>query len=162
MKHAFWIGLVCLTVSASVYASDQLPDLEGVEFASSRKIDLTTFRGEVVYLDFWAAWCPPCRQSLPFMEELHQQYGRHGLKIVAVNIDERKRDAWEFLKAHPISYTNLYDPGGKIGKRLKVTAMPTAFLIDRGGRIVSRHVGFDREYSESLKRAIVALLSAER
>ena len=162
MKSVHRLAVAVLILSAGSYASGQLAGLEGVDFASGRRIELGSYVGEVVYLDFWASWCAPCRESLPFMEELHQRYGEHGLRIVAVNVDENKADAKEFLKRHPISYLNLYDPKGKIGKQLKVRRMPTAFLVDRDGTILFRHVGFDKRYSEKLRLAIVALLDTER
>jgi len=92
------------------------------------------------------------------MEKLYQQHYDDGFEIIAVNIDEHKRDAEEFLKKYPISFLNLYDPKGKIGKQLKVKYMPTAFLIDRQGNILFKHVGFDKTYAKKLAYTVNKLL----
>jgi len=129
-------------------------DFNGYEFSSNQKIQLSDYKGKIVYLDFWASWCPPCIKSMPFMETLHQKYPIDEFKIIAINIDENKSEANDFLKKHPISYLNLYDPEGDIGKTLKVKNMPTAFLIDRDGNILFKHSGFDQKYASKLEKVI--------
>jgi len=93
------------------------------------------------------------------MEQLHQQYHSKGLQIIAVNIDENKKDAQQFLSEVSVSFINLYDPKGKIGKVLKVKKMPTSLLIDPKGNILFKHSGFDQEYAEKLDEVLAQLIS---
>ena len=143
------------------FADEQLQPLEfsGYDFSTNKPFKFNQFKGKIIYLDFWASWCPPCLESMPFMEKLYQQYKAQGFEIIAVNIDEHKEDASKFLDLHPISYTNLYDPQGKIGKRFKVRSMPTAFLIDQDGNVIYKHVGFNQKYSIKLEEALKGYLS---
>ena len=74
---------------------------------SQQSLDLDKFSGKVMYLDFWASWCPPCAKSFPFLNELHRQYHNEGLKIVGINLDDAPEDADKFLIQYP---PNLHWP----------------------------------------------------
>lgn len=139
-----------------------LPYFLGYEFGTNAKFSSEALKGKIIYLDFWASWCSPCIESLPFLEKLHRQYSKQGFEVIAVNIDEKKLNAKLFLEKHPISYLNLYDPKGDIGKMLKVKKMPTAFLIDRNGNILFKHVGFNKKYAEKLTFAIKKILQEQK
>lgn len=103
---------------------------------------LATWRGQWVYVDFWASWCGPCKQSFPWMNEMHAKYGPRGLKIIAVNVDARASDGERFLTASPAKFSVAYDSKGETPKRYEVKAMPTSYLIDPTGRITLIHAGF--------------------
>lgn len=104
--------------------------------------NLDAFRGRVVYLDFWASWCAPCRQSFPWMQAMKDTYDRQGLAVVAVNLDRRREDADKFLsKFHP-DFDLRFDPDGQMAERFKVHGMPTSMIIDRHGVQRYVHVGF--------------------
>lgn len=103
---------------------------------------LATWRGQWVYVDFWASWCGPCKQSFPWMNEMHAKYGPRGLKIIAVNVDARASDGERFLTASPAKFVVAYDSKGETPKRYEVKAMPTSYLIDPNGRITLIHAGF--------------------
>jgi cytochrome c biogenesis protein CcmG/thiol:disulfide interchange protein DsbE len=105
-------------------------------------IDLDGFRGRVVYLDFWASWCTPCRQSFPWMQSMKDTYERQGLSVVAVNLDRHREDAEKFLvKFHP-NFDVQFDPEGQMAERFKVHGMPTSVIIDRHGVQRHIHIGF--------------------
>jgi cytochrome c biogenesis protein CcmG/thiol:disulfide interchange protein DsbE len=105
-------------------------------------IDLKDFRGRVVYLDFWASWCAPCLESFPWMQAMQDAYERRGLTVVAVNLDQYRKDADRFLaKFHP-NFDVRFDPQGEVAERFKVQGMPTGVLIDRRGVQRFTHVGF--------------------
>jgi cytochrome c biogenesis protein CcmG/thiol:disulfide interchange protein DsbE len=105
-------------------------------------LDLTGLRGRVVYLDFWASWCGPCRQSFPWMETMKSTYEGQGLRIVAVNLDRDRADADKFLNQFHPSFDVRFDPKGELAEFYKVQGMPSSVLIDRHGVARFTHVGF--------------------
>jgi thiol-disulfide isomerase/thioredoxin len=121
-------------------------------------LDLGELKGRVVYLDFWASWCAPCRESFAWMNRLQQQLGPEGLVIVAVNVDRERRDAERFIRAHPAHFRIVFDPDGLLPEKFAVQGMPTSFLIDRDGRVHARHEGFRLTDREALARAVRELV----
>jgi cytochrome c biogenesis protein CcmG/thiol:disulfide interchange protein DsbE len=105
-------------------------------------LDLDGFRGRVVYLDFWASWCAPCRQSFPWMQAMKEAYARQGLAVVAVNLDRNRDDANAFLAQFHPSFDVRFDPQGRSAERFKVHGMPTSVIIDRHGVVRFTHIGF--------------------
>jgi cytochrome c biogenesis protein CcmG, thiol:disulfide interchange protein DsbE len=113
-----------------------------------------SLRGKVVYLDFWASWCGPCRGSFPWLRSLHERYGSKGLVVVAVNLDKTRADADAFLEQFPAPFTVAFDPAGKTPEAYHVAAMPTSFLIGRNGAIVHRHAGFNPKQTAKIEALI--------
>ena len=105
-------------------------------------LDLSPYRGKVVYLDFWASWCAPCRQSFAWMEDAQWTYRQRGLVIVAVDVDHDRSAAGRFLQDHPADFKIIYDPTGQVASQYKVKGMPMSFVIGRDGKIRSSHIGF--------------------
>jgi thiol-disulfide isomerase/thioredoxin len=118
-------------------------------------------RGKVVYVDFWASWCVPCRASFPWLEDLHRKYGEQGLVVLGINKDQEPGDAGKFLARYPASFPLLRDPGDALAKGFAVRGMPSAYLIDRRGNIRHTHVGFRQETSAELERLLVELLKED-
>jgi thiol-disulfide isomerase/thioredoxin len=104
---------------------------------------LDSLRGQVVWVDFWASWCGPCRKSFPWMKTMAERYGPRGFSVVAISLDKSRDDADAFLADFPAPFTVAYDPSGTTAEAYKVKAMPSSYLIDRGGRITYSHAGFD-------------------
>ena len=123
-------------------------------------LDLAQFRGRVVYVDFWASWCAPCRQSFPWMNRLQGELGRDGLVVIAVNVDRERADADRFLHEHPAQFHIVYDPDGLLPEKFGVRGMPTSFLIDRGGHVQARHEGFLVRDRDALTQQVRALVHA--
>jgi thiol-disulfide isomerase/thioredoxin len=121
-------------------------------------LDLAAFRGKVVYLDFWASWCAPCRESFPWMNRLQGELGHDGLLVIAVNVDRERAAADRFLREHPAQFRIVYDPDGTLPERYGVRGMPTSFLIDRNGQVQARHEGFLVRDRDALTRQIRALM----
>ena len=101
--------------------------------ARAADLDLSAYRGRVVYLDFWASWCGPCKQSFPWMQTMKDTYDRQGLTVIAVNLDMDRADADKFLERFRPTFEGRFDPKGKIAIFYKVQAMPSSVLIDRHG-----------------------------
>ena len=127
----------------------QLPARDGSTVVSD------SLRGRVVYVDFWASWCGPCRKSFPWLASLQQRYEKKGLTVVAINLDKDRALADKFLKQYSAPFTVVFDPSGKTAEAFAVRGMPTSFLIDRSGVILSTHVGFDPKEAAAIEARIV-------
>ena len=114
---------------------------------------LENYAGKVVYVDFWASWCKPCRHSFPFMNQLQAQFGDE-LAIVAINVDESRDDALRFLEALEPQFEIVYDPRGELAAAFDVPGMPTSYLFSREGRLLQRHIGFKKSQIEALRKTV--------
>ncbi len=150
--------LAALLISSSlVFAStprkgDKFPDLSAFGLEGS----LPKLEGKVVLVDFFASWCGPCQESFPAMEKLYKTYGEKGLVVIAINLDKKKADMEEFLKAHPTSFVILRDATYKLANEINVPTMPSSFLLDRSGKVYSVHRGFEggktvKQYTEEIE-----------
>ena len=122
-------------------------------------LDLEPLRGQVVYLDFWASWCVPCRQTFPFMQSMQLAHGAEGLHVIAVGVDSERADADLFLGhfAHPFEVR--FDPAGALASAYRLAGMPASVLIDRRGAVRYSHVGFragDAAVIEAQMRELLA------
>jgi thiol-disulfide isomerase/thioredoxin len=124
-------------------------------------LDLSHHAGRVVVVDFWASWCKPCRQSIPWLNSLKARYGADGLTLIGVNVDVDRRDAERFMRDVPFDFEVVFDPQGDIARQFKVQAMPTTYVIDRAGKIVETHLGFREARKAETETAIKTLLNAK-
>ena len=121
-------------------------------------LDLASYKGKIVYLDFWASWCAPCQQSFPYMDGLVKRMPASDFVVVAVNVDHDRKKADAFLKRVGGAVPVIYDPDGKIATKFAVKAMPTSILIDRTGRTRFVHQGFFPEQIASYDTQISELV----
>lgn len=121
--------------------------------------DLQEFHGKVVVLDFWASWCVPCRRSFPWMNSMQEKYGDEGLVIIGVNLDAADADAQAFLKETPADFRIISDPQGTLAREHDVIAMPTSYIFDRNGNLVTRHLGFKVKRQEEYEALLVETLN---
>lgn len=136
--------------------------LFGVLLASSgawaTALDLSPYRGKVVYLDFWASWCAPCRESFPWLGDLVHEYGAQNVVVLAVNVDHDRWRAERFLNETHANFPIIYDPQGELATAYKVVGMPSAVLIDRTGKVRFQHEGFSAKrkigYEEQLQSLV--------
>ncbi|GIW40156.1 MAG: thioredoxin [Candidatus Binatia bacterium] len=118
------------------------PDFE-LEDLNGQKVRLSAFRGRVVLLNVWATWCAPCREEMPSMERLHRRFSRDGLTVLAVSQDEQGRTTVEpYVRELGLTFPVLLDPRGEVARKFGVTGYPESFVIDRDGKVVLHHVGF--------------------
>lgn len=134
------------------------PDIDLGLLTSGELRSLSALRGKVVYVDFWGSWCLPCRESLPFLNEIRNSLSRDDFEVLAVNLDELAEDATRFLTNYPVDYPVLADPRHTTIRAYGVEVLPSSFLIDRQGRICTSHVGFKSAQKDSIKEEIHALL----
>jgi cytochrome c biogenesis protein CcmG, thiol:disulfide interchange protein DsbE len=122
-------------------------------------LDLARHRGHVVIVDFWASWCKPCRQSIPWLNAMRERYGARGLTIIGVNVDAERRDADRFLREVPIGFEIVFDPEGAHAKEFKLHVMPTSYIFDRSGKLVETHQGFRDAKKAENEAALEKLLN---
>ena len=160
MLRSFIMAMVlCLSTSAfAVSVGDKAPNFKLPNLQTGKLESIKKYRGKVVYLDFWASWCGPCRQSLPLLNELRKELKRKGFEVVAVNLDEDTADAKAFLKQFPVSYPVLIDPNGKVPEKYELPGMPTSFLIDKRGRVQHIHIGFKPKDMKDIRKQVITLL----
>jgi Thiol-disulfide isomerase and thioredoxins len=115
--------------------------------------------GQVLLVDFWASWCGPCRASFPWMTDIQEKYKAQGLKIIAINLDQDRQQALDFLTEFKPGFTVLFDAAAELPENFGVIGMPTSFLMDRDGRIRATHVGFHEKNIADYESAITQLLS---
>ena len=115
---------------------------------------LSDFKGKLVYLDFWASWCIPCRKSFPWMNKMHEKYKSKGFEVIAVNLDKDSQLVSKFLKKHPALFKIAYDSSGDTAEQFHVKGMPTSFLISREGKLINVHMGFRQKDIVKLENII--------
>ena len=145
--------------AAAVAVGDRAPDVELVNLPDdSDSTSLGSLRGSVVYLDFWASWCGPCRLSFPQLEAMRTELKSQGFEVFAINVDEFKADALNFLSELPVSYPVVHDASGATPARWGILGMPTGFLIDREGIVRKIHTGYRKSDGAALRAEILKLL----
>ncbi len=128
--------------------------------AGAQNVRLADLKGRVVYIDFWASWCAPCKQSFPWMNEMQAKYGPKGLTIIGINVDKKREDADKFLTGTPAKFTVAYDSAGKVAEAYQPKGMPTSFLIGADGVVRAMHVGFRDGDRDKLESELAAAVSA--
>jgi cytochrome c biogenesis protein CcmG/thiol:disulfide interchange protein DsbE len=129
--------------------------------AADSPLDLAALHGKVIYLDFWASWCAPCRQSFPWMQVIKATYEHQGLTVIAVNLDQERADADAFLAKYHPGFDVRFDPQGELAERFKIRGMPTSVIIDRQGVVRFTHIGF-RPVDEAMYEAQLRDVLAEK
>lgn len=136
----------------------ELPHLSS-QFQSDTNVNLTDYKGKVVYLDFWASWCKPCKKSFPVLNDFHNKYQAQDFVVIAINLDENKHNALAFLKAHPVDYAVLYDQAAIVAEKYDVQAMPSSFFIDKKGVIRLAHQGYVKSDNAKIQKVIEMLVN---
>ncbi|MGB2248059.1 MAG: TlpA family protein disulfide reductase [Alcanivorax sediminis] len=138
-------------------ATPWLAHAEPLPFSQEQVID-----AKVIYVDFWASWCGPCRRSFPWLNEMQAKYREKGFTVVGVNVDPDKADAQLFLDKYPATFPLVYDPNGELATRYQLQGMPSSILLGADGRELSRHIGFSEKHKDDYEQEIVRLLEAKQ
>jgi peroxiredoxin len=153
-KSTLAVGLVVFTLYGTAFASDpfaqmgvvkpqvrmEAPAFDLNDIKGGRK-GLTDFKGKVLLLNFWATWCPDCREEMPSMEELWEKYKSKGVIIIAVAVGSRRREVESFARKLGLTFPIVLDSDGAVRRDYEVTALPMTYIIGKDGKISGRMYG---------------------
>jgi cytochrome c biogenesis protein CcmG, thiol:disulfide interchange protein DsbE len=157
LKASLTASLIALSTCLAAVASaadvgTKAPDFELA--TQDGKLKLSDLRGHYVYLDFWASWCGPCKQSFPWMNGLHDKYSGKGLKVLGISVDKKIEEAKQFLKEVPAKFAVAFDDSGTTPKAYSVKGMPTSLLISPDGTVLFVHQSFKDSDKQDLETKI--------
>jgi len=151
-------------IAAALTAAALLaPPMAKLDFSfkdiTGKKVSLSDFKGKVILLDFWATWCVPCKQEIPGFIELQKKYGDRGLQIIGLSVDDSMNMAKTYATQMKMNYPILLAEGKEdiLKAYDPIPSIPVSIIIDRGGRIASRHLGIAS--MDVFEKEIVPLLS---
>jgi len=154
------VGVIAVTPTArSLTNGDPAPACVLAVLDGSRSVSLAEYRGQVVYLDFWASWCGPCRESFPFMNELQRELAGRGLQILAVSVDKTADEARRFLARYPAQFATALDAPGACPAAYRLEGMPSSYVIGRDGIVRAVHVGFRGGDKTEIRRQVIEALA---
>ena len=142
---------------AEVKAGDRAADFSATTLAG-HPLSLASLRGKVVLVDFWASWCEPCKKELPLLAKMAPRLRAKGIEIVAVNIDDDKKKAADFLASRGLALTVVADANKQIVSRWEPPKMPSSFVIDKAGVVRAVHGGFQPGDEARLEAELTALV----
>lgn len=142
----------------AVESGSQAPNCQLNSLKSENNYVLEQYKGKVIFLDFWASWCPPCAKSFTFLNEINHDLKDRGLEVLVVNLDENPEDAQAFLAKNIADFTVLADKTKRCAQDFNVEGMPSSYIIDRNGVIRHIHMGFRSEDAKELRMIVEKLL----
>lgn len=152
--------LFITTTSWGASINDKSPDFS-LQDIKGNKAALANLKGKVVYINFWASWCPPCKEEFPELNKLAEKYKDSDFIILAVNVDKVKSNMDDFLSKMPLPSKNmiiLVDPKASVVSSYNARAMPTSFIVDKEGVIRYMHLGFNEKDPEKWVKEIESIL----
>ena len=127
--------------------------------AAPGEFTLSEHRGEVVYVTFWASWCVPCREEMPFLSALWQRHRDEGLQVIGVNVDEDIEAARAFAKDFNIEFPLVWDEDRSVSKLYRVAGYPSHYVLDRRGKVRYSALGFTETDSLAVSQEVGTLLA---
>lgn len=163
MKTKVWIAILFMgiaPVSRAAFINEAAPAFT-LSDLSGQQTSLKDLKGKVVFVNFWASWCPPCKQEFPELNELANEYEGHKVRVLAINLDKKKQRVDDFLakmKVTPHALTILLDPGAGVVADYVARSMPSSFIIDQKGIIRFVHFGYSEKDPAKWRSEINQLL----
>ena len=151
--------LILVCQARALEVGDDCVDFALPTLLQDDELRLSVHRGKVVYLDFWASWCQPCKESLTWMNRIQREYAAQGFQVIAVNLDSVRERAINSLASRDIAYKLAFDPDGQVPLSYGVSAMPSSYLLDRQCKVVAIKRGFDTNSVRDMESHIQDLLS---
>lgn len=151
------IGVCAVAYAAPIAPGALAPDFT-LRTLSGPNLRLQEQRGRVVLVNFWATWCPPCRQEMPHLSKLYDKYGSSGFVLVGVNVDDDARKAVDLATRLGLKFPVALDTDKKVSRGYDVSAMPSTVLIDREGRVRYVHRGYRDGFEDTYEQQIRGLL----
>ncbi|MEN8770078.1 MAG: redoxin family protein [Glaciecola sp.] len=161
LSIGLWAGQTHLVFAKSVnYPAPPISLQQPNHLATTgtQATSLNDLKGKVVYVDFWASWCVPCRRSFPWMNQIQQQYG-DDLVVLAINLDQEAELAQQFLQDNPAAFHVEFNPNGDLAQAYQVVGMPSSYLIDKRGQVRFAHTGFFSKQIPKYEHSIAQLIA---
>jgi peroxiredoxin len=119
----------------------RVPDFS-LKDLTGKKVEIKQYKGKIIFLNFWATWCGPCKEEMPSLEVLHRQFKGENFVLLTISVDyEGLKPVREFLNKQRYTFPVLLDPNGEILDLFEVKGIPTTFIIDKKGRVIGRAIG---------------------
>ena len=151
------VSLMCINLASAAAVKGPAPNFT-LKSMSGKNLKLSEMTGNVVLINFWASWCGPCREEMPYLNALHKKYAPLGFTVLGVNVEEQLDGARGFLSNVPVDFPILLDNTNKVSKQYKVVAMPTTVVIDRDGNMRYLHEGYksgdEKKYRQMVKKLV--------
>ena len=154
--------IICLVSFGGGLAVAGTPAPPALTVVDSALADSVPLAGQVVYVDFWASWCKPCRQSLPWLNRMQQKYGDDGFRAIGVNVDRDRKAADKFMTQADTDIRLVYDPDGDIARQYHLVGMPTGYIYGRDGTFRRQELGFIPADTSKLESYIETLLKEDQ
>lgn len=158
LRPALWVFALMLSSRAMALGVGSVAPNLSAPSNDGRALSLAQFKGQVVYLDFWASWCAPCREAMPVMDATYQRYRDRGLVVLGVNVDTDRKSAQRMLDQVQPTFPIAFDPDGKWPEAFGLKDMPTSYLIDAKGVVRYVRKGYRERDEQQLETAIKAAL----
>lgn len=155
-KKTYLVSVCIVIFMTSVIFAEKAPDFS-LSDINGNHFNLSSCKGKIVFLDFWATWCPPCRKAIPAIKELHKTLDSNDVIIMGINIEEEQSTIEQFIKDNDIKYSVLLGDD-KVCEKYKVTAFPSFFIIDTNGEIIKYYRGYYDGLEKEWKEVINALI----
>lgn len=160
MKRMLFVVLFSLLLITPIFAElvgQSAPDftLKGID---DQDVSLSSFKGKIVIVDFWATFCPPCRAEIPGFIEIAEAYKSRGVEVIGISTDKEMDKIRSFVEKNKVSYLMLQANEDVIKAYDNIQAIPTTFILDRNHKIVKKHVGFAEKsvFEEEIKALLAA------
>ena len=153
--------LFSMSLAFASLAKQPMPDFELAYYKQTQTLSKEALQGKVLYVDFWASWCGPCRKTFPFMNDLHSRFEPSEFQVIAINMDENIEDADKFLERYPAQFPIFIDQQNTLAKQLELPGLPTAYIVDKQGVIRAVHTGFRERTKQKTIEQIRYLVEQE-
>jgi peroxiredoxin len=143
-----FLAVAMLVLGITGSAHGKMPDIGSaapdftLRSSTGKNLKLSEYRGQVVMINFWATWCAPCRQEMPHLSRLYEQYRKAGFMLLGVNIDDNPKAAQAMAEQLGVRFPVLYDTTKQVSKQYDVDAMPSTVIVDRDGKVQYLHRGY--------------------
>ncbi len=151
------VAAMLMSITIAAGSSGPAPDFS-LTSRDGSVVQLSSLKGNVVLINFWATWCAPCRQEMPLLDAIYQKYNHVGFEMLGINVENDAKGAERYLTETPVTFPILFDPTGKVSKQYNVKAMPSTVLVDRQGNVRHVHFGYKPGYENDYQDQIRALV----
>ena len=153
------LRVLFIMVSCAILSFSNVSYAQGNNAQAELEQLMQHHHGKVIYVDFWASWCIPCRKSFPWMNSMQEKYQAQGFVVVSINLDAKLSSAKKFLQAVPANFSVIYDHKGVLARKFKLKGMPSSYLFSRNGQLLSSHSGFNgkkkQRFEDEIKKALL-------